>query len=276
MWWLLPASSSALLASRPPLVPCSPPGFELHYAKLRELRAASGGSLLDVGQLTKAAPHLAHQLSHRVDFDVPRTRTAAALKFVRQPTALFIGAALAASARARMILPLPLGMADIAAALATAAFWIIQEWVIHDKLLHSASPWYGSTIHRWHHELPYYHVSMDGLSLAVVWFTTVAFLLLGVGTLTHTVAQCLSSLVTYTLCGGIYEAAHFLAHTRTPLPWPLDIWRRHHAQHHCVSDRYWLAFTLPVVDSLFGTNPRAMDVSREMRTLRNTRIPPME
>ena len=42
-------------------------------------------------------------------------------------------------------------MADLAAAVATAVFWCLQEWLIHDKLLHSPSTWFGETVHRWHH-----------------------------------------------------------------------------------------------------------------------------
>ena len=43
-------------------------------------------------------------------------------------------------------------------------------------------------------------------------------LLVGFGLLTSTMAPSLTSLAMYTLCGGLYEAAHYLAHTRVPLP----------------------------------------------------------
>jgi hypothetical protein len=236
MLWLVSAASG-LLSTPPRTALRSPPGYEAAYAKLRELRAASSGPLLHIGQLSKVAPDLAEQLSERVDFLVPRTRLDAAYKFFRHPTALFISGALTSSAAARATLGVPFGLADVAAALATALFWLVQEWVIHAHLLHSATPWYGSEIHRWHHELPYFHVSMDGFGLAATWFGAVAVLLVGAGLLTHSLAPCLTSLTVYTLYGGVYELAHYLAHTRAPLPRPLDAWRRHHAQHHCVSDR---------------------------------------
>ena len=31
--------------------------------------------------------------------------------------------------------------------------------------------------------------------------------------------------------------------------------RKHHTHHHTLSDQYWLAFTVPAIDTLFGTNP---------------------
>ena len=35
--------------------------------------------------------------------------------------------------------------------------------------------------------------------------------------------------------------------------------------HHMVDDAYWLAFTVPAVDTLFGTNPDAAEVARERK-----------
>ena len=162
-----------------------------------------------------------------------------------------------------------ISLLDVIAFVVTASFWMVQEWLIHDKLLHSKEQWFGREIHRWHHELPYYHVSMDGLGLASVWFATVAAILIGVGLLTAApLGPCLTALATYTLCGGIYEAAHYLAHTPVPLPKTLNRMRRHHTLHHTVSDENWLAFTIPAVDSLFGTNPEPFDVIRAKKAQR--------
>jgi len=161
---------------------------------------------------------------------------------------------------ARWQLKRALSVWDAGASAATALLWTVQEWVIHDKLLHSQQAWLGKRVHRWHHELPYYHVSLDGLGLAAVWFATVSIVLVGIGLFTSTLAPCLTALAVYTLCGGLYEAAHFLAHTRTPLPRYLENVRRHHALHHNLSDQYWLAFTVPAIDTFFGTAPDPIDV----------------
>ena len=234
----------------------SPEGFEEVYASMRAWRQKHAGRpLVDIKQLDRHAPDEAQQLRERVNFDVPRTATGAVTTFISHPTAQFICGALVAAIVARWRLKRVLSVWDIGAGAVTALFWTVQEWAIHNKLLHSRQAWLGERVHRWHHELPYYHVSLDGLGLASVWFATVGIVLVGLGLLTCTLAPCLTALAVYTLCGGLYEAAHFLAHTRTPLPRYLENVRRHHALHHNLSDQHWLAFTVPAIDTLFGTAP---------------------
>ena len=242
----------------------SPPGFETEYDTLRQIRQSTGKPLLRLSQLERYDAGAAARLSQRVNFNVPRTQAQAVVTFFSHPTARFISAALACAVAWRGTLGAPT-LADAAAGLVTAAFWVVQEWLIHDKLLHSANTWFGEQVHRWHHELPYYHVSLDGLGLAAVWFATVGALLIGLGLVTSTLAPCLTALAVYTLCGGVYEAAHYLAHTPVPLPKWLQRVRRHHTLHHTLNSDYWLAFTVPAVDSLFGTNPPPRQVSRAMR-----------
>jgi len=237
----------------------SPPGFEEAYQTLRDLRDARGRPLIHLSDLAKHDAEIAARLSERVNFNVPTTAAGAVQTFFSHPTAKFICAMLSLSATARLSVG-ALGAADALAFVATSAFWVVQEWVIHDKLLHSENVWFGETVHRWHHELPYYHVSLDGLGLAVAWFATVAVMLIGYGVWASALGPCLTALAAYTFCGGLYEAAHYLAHTRVPLPPALNRIRRHHTHHHTVSDAHWLAFTVPAVDTLFGTNPKAKDV----------------
>ena len=130
----------------------SPPGFEECYDTLRHIRASSGRSLLDLRQLEAHAPSIAARLGERVNFDVPTTRSDAVTTFFAHPTARFISAAVALSVAARAMLG-PVTAMDAVASVATASFWVLQEPIIH-KLLHTGH-WYGATVHRWHHELPY-------------------------------------------------------------------------------------------------------------------------
>ena len=260
---LLPCASLSILQSPRPLKKgvtapafpgttalASPPGFEVCYETLREMRTTTGKPLVHLAQLEAHSPEIAARLAQRVNFNVPSTVPQAVNTFFGHPTAQFISAALAMAMAARVGMGVPIGAADAFAGITTAAFWCVQEWLIHDKLLHSEHSWFGETVHRWHHELPYYHVSLDGLGLAAVWFATVGVLLIGFGVLTSTLAPCLTSLAVYTFCGGLYEAAHYLAHTRVPLPPMLRKIRKHHTHHHTLSDEYWLAFTVPAIDSL--------------------------
>lgn len=248
----------------------SPPGFEDAYETLRTLRDIRGRPLIHLSDLEKHDPAIAARLAQRVNFNVPTTARGAMETYFGHPTAKFICSMLWLSVSARLCVG-GLSFADVFAGVLTTAFWTIQEWIIHDKLLHSETAWFGETVHRWHHELPYYHVSMDGLGLASVWFATVAVLLIGYGVWAGVLGPCLTALAAYTLCGGLYEAAHFLAHTRVPLPPILNRIRRHHTHHHTVSDAHWLAFTVPAVDSLFGTNPNAKDVVASQRRERSSR-----
>jgi hypothetical protein len=51
---------------------------------------------------------------------------------------------------------------------------------------------------------------------------------------------------------------------------PNAFWKRvrdNHIRHHLVDDRYWLSFTLPLVDDIFGTNPSVDDVKRKQARL---------
>ena len=93
-------------------------------------------------------------------------------------------------------------------------------------------------------------MSIDGPGLAIAWFTAAAAAALA---LCPNVALACTATFTYTVFGGIYEFCHYISHTRVPLKGYLKRVRQHHMQHHVVNDEYWLAFTLPAVDDLFGT-----------------------
>ena len=252
----------------------SPAGFEAEYEVLRGMRERTGRPLTSIVEVESHYPLIAQRLRERVDFNVPATRKEAILTFFRHPTAQFIVNALAVSSAARLATGVPLSGADLGASAATAVVWCLQEWLIHDKLLHSERSWFGETVHRWHHELPYYHVSLDGVGLAAVWFGAVAIVFCLFGVLTASLAPCLTALATYTLCGGVYEGCHYLAHTRCPLPPWLQRVRRHHSLHHSVDSSFWLAFTVPAIDTLMRTNPSPRDILRARRAREMTPAAP--
>lgn len=178
--------------------------------------------------------------------------------FFSEATPRFIVTVLAVTVLARMSLALSPGSAgafcalEAGVAVATALYWCFQEWVLHDKLLHAPFEWFGKDIHSFHHDLPYYHLSVDSLGLAAAWFTVAAAMGLA---LSPTWAVACTAVGTYTICGLVYEFAHFISHTKVPLPRQLAALRQHHMNHHLVSSRHWLAFTLPWIDSAMGTLP---------------------
>lgn len=255
-------------AQPPPLVaaPAAPLPLGAAEAALRARRAdARAPPLVDARQL---APEVSAALvGAGTDFAVPETGTDAARAFCAHPTPRFIGGALCALAGARLAAGGAPGAAELLALAASAPVWWAQEWLIHDKLLHSRFDWFGERTHRWHHELPYYHACIDPLPLAAAWFGGLLGAVLGVGVgLLHALPLRggLAFAFGYTAWGLAYELCHYLAHTKVPLRGHLCSVRTHHMRHHVHSDEYWLAFTLPLIDDLAGTRPRRpADVPRK-------------
>lgn len=172
--------------------------------------------------------------------------------FFSYGTPQFIVVMVAASTAVRVSIS-PLAWSDALVAFAIVTFWVFQERFIHDKILHGEE-WAGEAIHRFHHDLPYYQVSIDGLDLACAWFAVFGALAI---TLAPSWETALTATLFYTFMGGVYEFIHFISHTRVPLNGYLARVRRHHLKHHVISKRNWLAFTLPSLDVLLGTAPES-------------------
>lgn len=154
---------------------------------------------------------------------------------------------------------------DIATFAGMALFWCFQEHFIHEKLLHSNYNWMGKEIHENHHAKPYFNVSIDPAWLMIAWLST-AHVLFRVAL--PSLPLALSATLGYASAGLVYEWAHYIVHTRVKPP--NAFWKRvrdNHIRHHLVDDRYWLSFTLPLVDDIFGTNPSVDDVKREQARL---------
>eukprot|EP00877_Chromochloris_zofingiensis_P009605 jgi/Chrzof1/4899/Cz15g03180.t1 len=120
-------------------------------------------------------------------------------------------------------------------------------------MLHTDFDWYGKQVHETHHQKPYYHISIDPPELigAVMGTAALVFWLVFAGGPLY-----LTATATYYIMGLHYEWVHYVVHTR----WvPDSKWykavRRHHMLHHCRNEDYWLSFSIPAVDQLFGTRP---------------------
>lgn len=159
---------------------------------------------------------------------------------------------------AYMRLQQPLGVLDAAVGASVVALWLIQEWVVHKWLLHSSFDWAGKTIHKEHHEQPYHHVSLDppALVISVMLLAAAVFAVL----LGPSSPLWLTATAAYWSAGVVYEWLHYIVHTRWVPPagwrgkWLRDV-RRHHMLHHMRNEHYWLSFSAPPVDALFGTLP---------------------
>jgi len=158
-------------------------------------------------------------------------------------------------------IPAPISAADIAVFVASILFWWVQEHALHQHVLHSKADWIGKQIHQEHHDLPYHHVSIDPAWMLLSW--------LGIA---HLVLRCvlplplaLSATLGYAGAGLFYEWAHYIVHTRVPMR--SKFWKQvrdNHIRHHKVNSDYWFAFSLPIMDDWFGTNP-SLSHARETR-----------
>lgn len=106
----------------------------------------------------------------------------------------------------------------------------------------------GRSIHKEHHEQPYFHISLDPPALVI----GVMLLAAGVFALLLGPASPLSLTATaaYWSAGLVYEWLHYVVHTRYVPPagwrgkWLREV-RRHHMLHHMRNEDYWLSFSAP-------------------------------
>jgi hypothetical protein len=161
-----------------------------------------------------------------------------------------------------------LGWGDLAVVLGiTLVLWPVQEWFLHQYVLHLRPreiagrrlDLFPARKHRAHHRDPD-HLPDVFLPLRAI----VPLMPVTVGLwwwLMPTPGLALTAMVAYAASALAYEWIHFLTHTNVK---PRTSWfrrvRRNHRYHHYKNERYWHAFTLPVVDTLFGTNPNPRDV----------------
>lgn len=147
----------------------------------------------------------------------------------------------------------PIMIDDILLFVLAVIFWSFQEHIMHDKLLHSNFDWYGKSIHKEHHDKPYFHISIDPPELLLGWLGSVFLLLCA---FLPKISLALSCTIGYSCAGLFYEWCHYFVHTRVrPRSSFFKRVREHHIKHHMVDSQYWFGFSIPAIDDLFGTNP---------------------
>ena len=160
----------------------------------------------------------------------------------------------------------PVSMHDYGAIFLSMIFWCFQEHFIHGRLLHSELEWVGKDIHRAHHAETYFHISIDPVELLVGWMLA-AYLVLRCALPSACTAT--SATIGYAIAGMWYEWTHYLVHTKVkPRSKFAARVRDGHMKHHLVNEDYWLGFTVPFVDDLFGTNPSVRRARNEMKESR--------
>jgi hypothetical protein len=182
---------------------------------------------------------------------------------------LYVVISLLAMSVWRLNAAVPLELSDLMAFASAVVFWWIQEHVIHQRVLHSQWNWVGKEIHEGHHAKPYFHVSIDPAGLLLTWLAVAHVILRCI--FSSSLPLAVSATVGYASAGLFYEWAHYIVHTRVPLSGS-EFWTRvkaNHIRHHCVNHDYWFAFSLPLVDDLFQTNPSVKEARRLATTKNN-------
>jgi sterol desaturase/sphingolipid hydroxylase (fatty acid hydroxylase superfamily) len=208
----------------------------------------------NAGDVTNASDVRTHRQALRVFFSKRTPRTIAKIA--------------AGSWAARLLLGPPT-LRDVAAAATAITIWPLQEWVLHKHLLHieprtiagvRIDPAFARA-HRNHHAeprdidttlLPIKTVHQAGPLSAGLW-------LLAFGP----TRAAVTGMATYSTMTLFYEWTHFIVHTNVkPKTAYGERVRRNHRLHHFRHEGYWFAFTLPLVDRLFGTDPDPKTITR--------------
>ncbi len=193
--------------------------------------------------------------------DSPRTLAEAWPVFIRHGSPRIVLAALAMAVAARVALG-DWSAWDLLPLAALAAYWPLQEWLIHVFILHYRPrrvlgrelDFHVPRKHREHHRRPWEidilfiptHSLVTGLPvLALLWFAAAP-----------TAALALTGLVVHLTLTAHYEWVHFLLHTRYQprTTWYRRLWRNHRL-HHFKNEHYWFGVTMLGGDRLLGTAP---------------------
>ena len=162
----------------------------------------------------------------------------------------------------------PPGLAELGVVLAIGVIlWPLQEWWAHQHVLHlRPRQLLGRTFdpdfarrHRAHHRRPW-DIPLIMLPTRVVLGLFAPVYLLWWLVMPST-ELALAAICAYFGAALFYEWTHYLTHTSVT---PRSAWfrrvRRNHRYHHYKSEHYWHAFVVPLVDTIFGTNPRPQEV----------------
>lgn len=189
----------------------------------------------------------------------PRTLRAAARSFFRFGSPRLLAAQLLAAATVRPLLG-GFGTKDLVVLGAVAAYWPIQEWVLHKYALHSRPiRIFGREIelpparaHRCHHESPTdpQAALLPGATIAMLIPVNIALW----STIAPTWGVACTGIAALGGAALLYEWIHFLTHTAYK---PKSAWfatvKKQHMWHHHRDDKRWFGFVVPKLDDWLGT-----------------------
>lgn len=151
---------------------------------------------------------------------------------------------------------------DVWLALAVIVWWPFQEWFAHLYILHARPRKIGfftfdskaARVHRFHHQHPWdlHAVFVPPEVIGFLVPVHFAFWYL----MTPTWSLCWTGMLIYTSASLIYEWVHLFSHVSyRPKSKYFQKVQQHHRAHHFKNENYWHAFTIPLIDTIFGTGP---------------------
>lgn len=151
----------------------------------------------------------------------------------------------------------PLGVGDILCIIGTRIFWQAQEWLIHSRWFHGGDNLRALSLfksHDRHHDLPYYHVSVEPLRLAVVWWACIFVpLTLSVKFLRVPASMASTVFLTYKFSAFLYSFLHMMCHSKIVFKGRMNVVRTRHIKHH-ISPAHHLNIGPDNFDKLMNTN----------------------
>jgi hypothetical protein len=218
---------------------------------------------------------VARRLPKRVHDENPATLADAWRVFFKYPSPRVMTALMILSVGAKVFVG---GWStwDLAVVAAVAAFWPVQEWLIHVFILH-LKPFtilgrrfhpLTSQKHRAHHQDPW-RLELVFIPTHILPFAgplVFAFYFLVLPTL----PLALTGLAAFFLLSFHYEWVHYFVHTRYKprSAYYLRLWKNHRL-HHFMNENYWYGVTMLSGDKLLRTGPArdAVEPSTTCRTL---------
>ena len=203
-----------------------------------------------------------------------RSLAAQAAFFFRHPSPLLIGSLVITTLATRIALG-GFGWLDLLLAVAVGAYWPLQEWLFHKYLLHLRPMQAGklridpmfARAHRAHHRQPWIvETTMlpTRVVLALIPITISTWVLV-----TPSIPLAFTGMVAYSAMALLYEWTHYLTHSayEPRSRYYRRIWKNHRL-HPFKNERFWYAFTVPLVDRVLGTDPGGEATKSEtVRTL---------
>jgi hypothetical protein len=199
--------------------------------------------------------------THPQHAQMRKSLRAQAAFFIRHPSPLLIASLVVATGAFRLALG-GFGLGDLLLAFAVMTWWPLQEWTFHKYLLHLRPIRVGrlrwdpmfARAHRAHHRQPWI-VETTMLPVRVVLALipiTIATWIIAMPSL----PLAFTGMASYAAMALLYEWTHYLTHSayEPRSRYYRRIWKNHRL-HHFKNERFWYAFTVPLVDRILNTDP---------------------